>query len=195
MQPLGHIGIRLLGAEVEVAGGQANQENEEDASQEQFLAAAQAEPRAQRLETILRLGHDKTNTVKSEAMKRQAPTPLIALVLVLAGCGHYDPTLSGRENRIGLKALVNCEHAEVLKEAEATYHSDASPMERQDALILKAAALEDQGQFVQAAELYPRVVLEFRWYPTPEAVRQQAQDLVWAVRRERAKQGRPETCP
>lgn len=80
------------------------------------------------------------------------PVPLLILLL-LAGCGE-DPM--GPDNRMALLAFGQCRYDQALQLTDNAIERGSEPNVQQ-ALMLKAAILRDQGDSAGAQALYPRI--------------------------------------
>jgi len=78
--------------------------------------------------------------------------PLLILLL-LAGCGE-DPM--GPDNRMALLAFGQCRYDQALQLTDNAIERGSEPNVQQ-ALMLKAAILRDQGDSAGAQALYPRI--------------------------------------
>jgi len=127
------------------------------------------------------------------------PTRALALlaivpILLLGSCGN-DPI--GMDNRMALRAFGLCQHAQALQLTDNVIERGRE-RNAQQALMLKAAILQDQGENVAAEALYPRIAetweaVKRRALP-PEQREREIAVFIDVARNERIAQGLSPTC-
>lgn len=126
--------------------------------------------------------------------RRLALLAIIPILLPLSSCGD-DPI--GPDNRLALRAFGLCRHAQALQLTDNAVER-GSARNAQQALMLKAAILRDQGENAAAEALYPRIAEHWeavkRRALTPEQREREIAVLVEVAHNERIAQGVSPNC-
>jgi hypothetical protein len=119
---------------------------------------------------------------------------ILAILLLLSSCGD-DPI--GPDNRMALRALGQCRHAQALQLTDNAIERGSARNALQ-ALMLKAAILRDQGENAAVDALYPRIAetweaVKRRALP-PEQREREIAIFIDVARNERIAQGFSPNC-
>jgi len=125
---------------------------------------------------------------------RLALLTIIPILLLVNGCGE-DPI--GPDNRMALRALGQCRHAQALQLTDNAIER-GSARNAQQALMLKAAILRDQGANAAAEALNPRIAKSWeavKRRPLPPKQREhEIAVFIDVARNERIAQGLSPNC-
>jgi hypothetical protein len=126
--------------------------------------------------------------------RRLALLAIIVILMSLGSCGD-DPI--GPDNRMALRAFGQCRHAQALQLTDNAMER-GSARNAQQALMLKAAILRDQGEQAAAEALYPRIAETWeavkRRALTPEQREREIAVFIDVAHNERIAQGVAPNC-